>query len=209
MSHRMQISAGNGPTEAGRFVARLADRLAMRCAELGIHVVGQARQGPEEAPRSVTLRVAGGQLDRLTREEAGTHELLARSDLREGRGRKRWFAGVAVFPDPEAATPLRRSDLELATCRAGGAGGQNVNKRSTAVRIQHRPSGVAVRVDQQRRQADNRRVAMQRLSERLEESALRREAEAAAQLRLQHWRLVRGQAVRTYRLGRGNVLEEA
>ncbi len=208
MSH-IQISAGNGPTEACLFVARLADRLAVRCAELGIRVLGQLRQGPKETPRSVTLRVAGGQLDRLTREEAGTHELLARSGLREGRGRKRWFAGVAVFPEPESVTPLLRSDLELATCRAGGAGGQNVNKRSTAVRIQHRPSGVAVRVDQERRQADNRRVAMQRLSARMEESARRQEAEAAAELRLQHWRLVRGQAVRTYRLGRGDALEEA
>ncbi|MGC4122856.1 MAG: peptide chain release factor-like protein [Myxococcales bacterium] len=209
MSHLVQISAGNGPEEVARFVALLGERLLRRCAELGLPVLSRTSHGPASAPRSITLHVGGLQIERLRREEEGTHALLARSELRTGRRRKRWFAGVTFVPEaPAPRSPLRASELELTACRAGGSGGQNVNKRNTAVRVRHRPSGLSVRVDARRSQADNRRVATQRLEDLMRLAETKLEAEKTARLHIDHWRLVRGQPVRTYRLGRGDALEE-
>lgn len=209
MSKLVQISAGNGPQEVARFVALLGQRLIRRCAELGISVTGQSFHGPASAPRSITLCVEGPAIDRLRREEEGTHALVARSELRARRARKRWFAAVNFLDPPQpSAAALRQEELELSACRASGAGGQNVNKRSTAVRLRHLPSGISVRVDAQRRQADNRRLAEERIADLLRRREGQIAAETTAEMRGNHWRLVRGRPVRTYRIDREGNLQE-
>lgn len=208
MKTLMQISAGTGPHEVARFVALLGRRLEQRCAELELRVSSESRRGPPDAPRSLVFRVEGGAgLARLRAEEEGTHALVARSPVRAARGRKRWFAGVTFrAPVADAAPAIR--DVEVTACRSGGPGGQNVNKRSTAVRLRHAASGLALRVDSERRQSDNRRLARERLADALARQHRRRVAAAAASARHDHYQLVRGLPVRTYRLGRTGELEE-
>ncbi|AUX46816.1 class I peptide chain release factor [Sorangium cellulosum] len=209
----LQISAGRGPIEARRFVARLAERMQAVCEERGLVVVDVTAHGDEDAPASVEILVEGDARRRLDG-ELGTHVLLEKSPHRGRAARKRWFAGVTlhpVVPDAGAAAGagIDLGDVEISACRASGPGGQHVNKTLSAVRIHHRPSGITVRVADERSQHANVRRGVERLAERLAERAARSRAEEEAARRGEHDRLVRGAPVRTYRVGRRSTLEVA
>lgn len=200
----LSVSAGVGPVEARRFVALLAQRLERRCAEEGLAVEDVVLQGEEAAPRSVELHLRGA-LSLELRNEAGTHALVARSPGRGRASRKRWFASVTLHEPFECGLQEGKAidprELVVTACRAGGSGGQHVNKVSTAVRVLHIPSGVEVRVASERSQKANLRHAVARLGALLAERARERQARAGEARRLTHYQLVRGAAVRTYALG--------
>lgn len=146
----VRISSGYGPIEVREFVSRLASRIERICGDCGLHVCELTCEGPENAPLSVELPVSGGASVALVGER-GTHELVARSPLRGRASRKRWFAAVSIpehFDAPDDIQPLaiKESELIVTATKAGGKGGQHVNKVSTAVRVQHPASGVSVRV---------------------------------------------------------------
>ena len=156
--HAIVITAGVGPREARAFVARLAEHLAALAAARGLLVDGATVVGDDpEAPRSIALAVVGDAPGALA-DQLGTHALVHRSAARGHAARKRWFAGVRcepALPDADPAIALRADDLEISACRAGGPGGQHVNKVATAVRVRHRPSGIAVRAAAARSQRAN------------------------------------------------------
>jgi protein subunit release factor B len=208
----VQVTAGRGPGEACSFVGLLADRLAELCAARGLDVVRREATGPEGAPRSVAFVVRGpaGALEG----EAGTHALWAPSDRRGKGSRKRWFAGVTLdelAPGEDPFAPagrarLRAGDVVVRATRAGGPGGQNVNKVASAVRAEHRATGLKVRVAGERSQHQNRRAALERIEEALSRAQHKRKAERVRSLRSRHDRLVRGEPVREYRLdGEGRL----
>lgn len=200
MTARLVVSAGTGPEEARRFVALLAGHLEAVCGRLGVRLSARQVHGPEAAPWSVAWRVEGEGVEALRALE-GSHALVARSPRRGASGRKRWFARVTLVDEPaRGTTAVRAAELELTACRARGPGGQHVNKRSTAVRVTHRPTGLTVRADERRSQRDNRRAARRRLEDALAERATALEARARSELRLAHHRLERGAPVCTYRL---------
>jgi protein subunit release factor B len=209
------ITSGVGPTEARRFVAQLAARLEQLAEQRGLDVREVvASDGADDGPRSITLRLRGDALAQLG-DECGTHVLIQRSPLRGRASRKRWFAAVSCHAVPEldeapvadtAAIP--RDSLVITACRAGGPGGQHVNKVSSAVRVHHLPSGIVIRSAAARSQRTNLDQALRRLAGLLRDRADARRATAEAIRRAAHYRLERGRPVRSYQLDATGALVE-
>jgi peptide chain release factor 2/peptide chain release factor len=208
--YALQVSAGDGPVEVRRFVALLGERLVEVCRERGLVLGEVALHGDEDAPWSVELVVEGEAPSALA-EELGTHALVARSPDRGRASRKRWFAGVSLHrleEDGEPAVTVDDRDLEVTATTAPGPGGQHVNKTATAVRVRHRPSGITVRVADERSRRQNLRRAVERIAALLGRAAAERKAAGGAARRIAHHRLVRGAPVRVYRLGARGALED-
>jgi len=211
--HDLLITSGVGPAEARRFVAQLAARLEQLAEQRGLEVREViASGGDADAPRSITLRVRGDLMGQLAG-ELGTHVLVQRSTARGRASRKRWFAAVSFHASPaddatDDITTIPRDALVITACRAGGPGGQHVNKVSSAVRVQHLPSGIAIRSAGARSQKANLDQALRRLVGLLRDRADARRADGEAARRDAHYRLERGLAVRTYQLDDDGVLVE-
>lgn len=184
----LQISAGTGPVEVRRFVAMLA-----------AHIGKSGWVGDPTAPRSVRLEVPAEVAERWT----GTHALLAAF---RGKGRRRrWFVEVRTFAGASGAFPPM--DIVVRATRAGGPGGQNVNKRATAARAVDTVSGEAVRVVEQRSFTRNRALALERLEARLAGRRAEEEAKAEAERRRAHHGVQRGDARYTWRMEQGVLVE--
>jgi len=206
MSVRVLVSSGTGPEEVRRFVGLLARHLHAACSAAGLCVGELDCAGP--APRSASFVVNGNSARRLVA-LAGCHALVARSPGRGKHDRKRWFARVAVIDEPRLpSAALDPAELAFRADRASGPGGQNVNKRSSAIRVRHLPTGLSVRVAAERSQADNRRLASAHIRRALAHIRTAVAARCVAVTRLEHCRLERGRPVRTYEIdARGRLLE--
>jgi peptide chain release factor 2/peptide chain release factor len=198
------VTSGTGPVEARWFVSRLAARLEQLAEQRGLLVHEVVVHGDDDAPRSVMLRLAGDGPGALA-DQLGTHVLVHKS-LRRGRAsRTRWFAAVARHERPAGApavdaASIPREAIVVTACRAGGPGGQHVNKVSSAVRVEHPESGLVVRSASSRSQKANLERALRRLADLLRERADARRAEADAARRGAHYRLERGRPICSYRL---------
>jgi len=199
------ITSGVGPAEARQFVAQLAVHLERLAEARGLEVCEVVSQGATDGPRSITLRLRGdaGALQ----DELGTHALIHRSRGRAAR--KRWFAAVsqhaAVAEPPHLAT-IPRDDLVITACRAGGPGGQHVNKVSSAVRVHHVPSGLSIRSAAARSQKANLENALQRLASLLAARAEARQADVTPARRATHYQPERSRAIRSYHVAPDGTL---
>lgn len=201
------ITSGVGPAEARRFVAQLAAHLEAVAEARGLEVHEVVAQGDARAPRSITLRLRGDAS--ALQGELGTHALIHRSRGRAAR--KRWFAAVSQHaaeaePPRGPLTAIPREDLVITACRAGGPGGQHVNKVSTAVRVHHLPSGLSIRSAAARSQQTNLEHALRRLASLLAARAEARQAERTRARRATHYQLERGRAIRSYHVAPDGTL---
>jgi peptide chain release factor 2/peptide chain release factor len=214
------ISSGVGPIEARRFAVQLAVRLERLAEQRGLEVReviasgdrhrDSNRDGNRDAPRSITLRLAGDGFTQLA-DELGTHVLIHRADRRGRASRKRWFVAVSAHPVTAGDAPgdlaaIPRDALVITACRAGGPGGQHVNKVASAVRVHHVPSGLVIRCAAERSQRANLDRALRRLAAILRARAETRRAADQATRRDVHHQLERGRPVRTYQLDHDGVL---
>ncbi len=180
---QVEISAGSGGTEAQDW-AEMLMRMYTRWAErrgFSVEILDRS-EGEEAGIKGAVLEIHGDHAYGFLKPETGVHRLVRISPFDSNARRHTSFASIFVYPvvNEEINIDIKEDDLRIDVYRASGAGGQHVNKTSSAVRITHLPSGIVTASQQERSQFKNKATAMKMLKNRLYQAEVeRREAEKA------------------------------
>ena len=197
----LTLHAGAGGTEAQDW-AQMLLRMYVRWAERNRYKVETMdfQDGDEAGVKSATLLISGRNAYGYLKAEKGVHRLVRISPFDANARRHTSFAAIDVMPevDDNVEIEIRPEDLRVDTFRAGGAGGQHINKTDSAVRMTHLPTGVIVQCQNERSQIQNREQCMRLLRARLFELERERQAAEKAEIAGDYQKIEWGSQIRSY-----------
>jgi len=191
----LQLSTGQSPAECQIFAQFVLHKILREAAGVAAELLSQTAS--KHGILSATFALNGAGAEALSQRWLGTLQWVCASPFRPNHARKNWFVAVSRLPDLPALP--QEGEVRFETCRAGGKGGQHVNKTESAVRAVHTATGVSVRVESERSQHANKKRALELLAVKLAAQLAERLEQHAADAHAQLYQLERGNAVRVFR----------
>ena len=208
----LSLHAGAGGTEAQDWTQMLYRMYTRYCEKMGFQVkLLDLLEGDEAGIKSVSFQVSGDHAYGYLRGEKGVHRLVRISPFDANARRHTSFSSLDVAPileDDNDDIEINMKDVRVDTYHSSGAGGQNVNKTSSAVRLIHKPSGIVVACQEERSQVQNREKCMQMLASKLYQIEQERiESAVTSERRSQVGTGMRNERIRTYNFPQGRVTD--
>ena len=199
MEKIIQITSGRGPVECTWVVAQVLKKVLQEAETFNLKAtVLQHEAGSENGTvASAMVQIIGNEAEEFVASWLGTIQWIGKSTFRKFHKRSNWFIGIFEVAAINTKA-FSEKDIQYQAMRSSGAGGQHVNKVSSAVRAIHQPSGISVFVQESRSQLQNKKIARERIREKLEKVQSEKLVAVVNQTWSQHHQLERGNPVRTF-----------